>query len=191
VQVVNAEEGNKAPEKEKRPSVYDLTLGAEVLLTHGAMVEGDEGIQEWYDLIDEWATESGDKLTAIRIVKKMALRRIASLKTEIDLFKAAIAREERTVGAMDDKALALMESFKDLTGKTKCSTADGGWIGLRVYKGEKVNIIDESLIPDGFVEVKRQPIKAALKDALRKGQDVPGVELERNERVGVQWGKMK
>jgi hypothetical protein len=175
----------------KRNSVYDLTVGAEMILTHGALVEGDEEIAEWYALIDDWAEKSGDKLTALRVIKKLALKRIDSLKTEIGLFKDAIVREERTVGAMDEKALVLMEAFHELTGKNKASTADGGWVGLRTYKGEKVNIINEMAIPDSYIDVKRVPIKAAIKEALKKGQEIPGVELERNERKGVQWGKMK
>jgi hypothetical protein len=175
----------------KRKTVYDLTVGAEMILTHGALVEGDDEIKEWYELIDDWAEKSGDKLTALRVIKKLALRRIEGLKIEVGLFKAAIGREERTVDVMDDKALELMESFFQLTGKKKASTADGGWVGIRTYKGERVNIIDESMIPDGFIELKRLPLKAELKDALRKGQEIPGVELERSERKGVQWGKMK
>jgi len=175
----------------KRRSVYDLRVGAEMLLSHGSLMEGEEEIEKWYTLIDEWAEESGDKLSALRVVKRLALRRVEGLKTEVDLFKEAIAREEQTVDVMDDKAIILLENFFELTGKTKASTADGGWVGLRTYKGEKVNIIDESLIPDGFVEVKRLPMRAEIKDALRKGQEIPGVELERSERKGVQWGKMK
>ena len=175
----------------KRNSVYDLTVGAEMILTHGALVEGAEEITEWYALIDDWAEKSGDKLTALRVIKKLALKRIDSLKAEIELFKAAIVREERTIDAMDDKALMLMEAFHELTGKSKASTADGGWVGLRVYKGGKIKILDEAAIPDSYVDVKRVPVKAAIKDALKKGQEVPGVELERNERTGVQWGRMK
>jgi hypothetical protein len=198
VQVINLDEEKMSsdkqpvsPDKPKRPSVYDLTTGAEMLLSHGALMEGDEEIAEWFALIDDWAVESGDKLTALRIVKKLALRRIESLKTEITLFKDAIEREDRIVGVMDEKALALLISFHELTGKTKASTSDGGWVGLRTYKGERVTIADESLIPDEFVEVKRMPIKASLKAALMKGQEVPGVSLEQNERQGVQWGRMK
>ena len=177
--------------KPKRNSVYDLTVGAEMILTHGALLDGDEDIAEWYALIDDWADKSGDKLTALRVVKKLAIKRVDSLKSEIGLFKSAIAREERTVDVMDEKALELMESFYELTGKNKASTADGGWVGIRVYKGEKVKILDESIIPDNYIETKRVPIKDAIKKALREGQEVPGVELECNERKGVQWGKMK
>ena len=180
----------EAPQQ-KRRSVYDLRVGAEMLLSHGSLMEGEEEIEKWYTLIDEWAEESGDKLSALRVVKRLALRRVEGLKTEVTLFKEAIAREEQTVDVMDDKAIILLENFFELTGKTKASTADGGWVGLRTYKGEKVNIVDESLIPDGFVEVKRLPMRAEIKDALRKGQEIPGVELERSERKGVQWGKMK
>tara|TARA_R110002012_G_scaffold60724_3_gene159065 strand:+ start:718 stop:1335 length:618 start_codon:yes stop_codon:yes gene_type:complete len=177
--------------KPKRPSVYDLTVGADVILTHGALIEGEEEIAEWYALIDDWADKSEDKLTALRVVKKLALKRIDSLKLEIALFKGAIVREERTVDAMDDKAMSVMESFHEVTGKTKASTSDGGWVGIRTYKSEKVNIIDESVIPDGFMDVKRVPMRAELLSALKKDQDIPGVELERSERRGVQWGKMK
>jgi hypothetical protein len=188
--VIMQEEKVEVPQQ-KRRSVYDLSVGAEMLLSHGSLMEGEEEIEKWYALIDEWAEESGDKLCALRVIKKMALRRIEGLKTELELFKAAIAREERTLSAMDEKATVLLEGFFELTGKTKASTADGGWVGLRTFKGEKINIIDESLIPDGFVDIKRVPNKAALKEALMSELEIPGVELERSERKGVQWGKMK
>ena len=177
--------------KPKRPSVYDLTTGAEVILAHGALIEGEDEINEWYALIDYWAEKSEDKLTALRVIKKLAHRRIDSLNSEVDLFKSAITREEKVLSAMEEKAMAVMDSFYEITGKTKATTSDGGWVGIRTYKSEKVKIVDESVIPDGFMDVKRVPMRAELLSALKKDQDIPGVELERSERKGVQWGKMK
>ena len=40
-----------------------------------------------------------------------------------------------------------------------------------------VVITDETALPDAFVRVTRQPDKAAIKDALNAGTDVPGAAL--------------
>lgn len=43
----------------------------------------------------------------------------------------------------------------------------------------KVNIADESRLPDVFLRIHKEPNKVLIKDALESGQDVPGCTLER------------
>lgn len=186
MQVINIEKKQDS----KRRSVYDITMGAEVILSHGAAIEGEEEIEEWFKIVDEWAGEAGDKLTALRVVKRMAMKRVERWKVEIENFKKAIERDTRTVSLMDTMALSLVESHRELTGKSKYSTDDGGWVGVRTYKSEKVNVVDELALPEEFVEVSRRPMKSVIKEALRNGREVPGVELEHSERIGVQWSKL-
>ena len=40
-----------------------------------------------------------------------------------------------------------------------------------------VVITDETALPDSFIRTKTEPDKAAIKDALKAGQDVPGATL--------------
>lgn len=40
-----------------------------------------------------------------------------------------------------------------------------------------VRIVDETKLPDAFVRIKREPDKAAIKEALKKGEAVEGAEL--------------
>ena len=53
-----------------------------------------------------------------------------------------------------------------------------------------MNVVDELALPEEFVEVSRRPMKSVIKEALRNGREVPGVELEHSERIGVQWSKL-
>jgi phage host-nuclease inhibitor protein Gam len=40
-----------------------------------------------------------------------------------------------------------------------------------------LRILDESSIPEAFIRIKSEPDRAAIKDALKKGEIVPGAEL--------------
>ncbi|RRY11378.1 hypothetical protein EGJ58_06865 [Brucella anthropi] len=52
---------------------------------------------------------------------------------------------------------------------------------VSIGKGRSgVEIVDESLLPDNVVKLKREPDKTAIKAALDAGEDVPGAAL----RVG-------
>ena len=48
-----------------------------------------------------------------------------------------------------------------------------------------ISIIDESAIPEKFWIVKREVSKASIKDAIKAGEEVPGIEIQRGETLVI------
>ena len=48
-----------------------------------------------------------------------------------------------------------------------------------------ISIIDESALPEKFWIVWREASKQAIKDAIRKGEEVPGIEIQRGETLVI------
>ena len=48
-----------------------------------------------------------------------------------------------------------------------------------------ISIIDESAIPEKFWIVKREVSKASIKDAIKAGEEVPGIEIQRGEALVI------
>lgn len=47
----------------------------------------------------------------------------------------------------------------------------------------KVMVTDENAIPDAFVRITRAPNKTALRDALERGEDIPGASLSNGSQT--------
>lgn len=45
------------------------------------------------------------------------------------------------------------------------------------HKPQSVQIVDEAKLPDAFIRIKREPDKAAIKEALKNGEPVEGAQL--------------
>lgn len=60
-------------------------------------------------------------------------------------------------------------------------------IAISFRKSESINITDESIIPDEFKkeEINVKIDKIAIKQALREGEIIPGVELIENQNIQI------
>lgn len=60
-------------------------------------------------------------------------------------------------------------------------------VRISFRKSKAVEIEDELQIPDGFIKetVKRAPDKTAIKEALQKGETVPGCVLRENNNLSI------
>ena len=182
---------SKTYEKPKRMSVWRIREAANAILSAGSMVTSDEEHDTWLAMVDEWVGLEGDKLTALRQLKKTSLSRMNDFSEQVDELKAAIKKEQELQELMDSKAIELLEKHYEMTGQKSTQTSDGGMAGLRTYRGERVVVEVETELPSEFVRVQTSPDKQALLYALKNGQKVSGVSIEQTERLGVQWGKIK
>lgn len=92
--------------------------------------------------------------------------------------KELAARKERYARRKDAMRALLLRLLKaaDLT---KVSLPEAT---VSVSKGRAgVEIVDESLLPDNVVKLKREPDKTAIKAALDAGDDVPGAVLREGQ----------
>lgn len=85
------------------------------------------------------------------------------------------ARIERRIGAM--RALAF-----NIMAKADLRKAELPEATLSVHNGTpKVIVTDEAAIPESYTRVVRSPDKTAIKDALVRGDEVPGAVLSNSE----------
>ena len=92
--------------------------------------------------------------------------------------KELAARKERYTRRKDAMRALLLRLMKaaDLN---KVSLPEAT---VSVSKGRAgVEIVDESLLPDNVVKLKREPDKTAIKAALDAGEDVPGAVLREGQ----------
>ena len=92
--------------------------------------------------------------------------------------KELAARKERYTRRKDAMRALLLRLLKaaDLN---KVSLPEAT---VSVGKGRAgVEIVDESLLPDNVVKIKREPDKTAIKAALDAGEDVPGAMLREGQ----------
>ena len=178
-------------ESGKRPSVWKMREAANAILSAGAIATTEEEQEAWFTMVEEWVGLEGDKLTALRQLKKASISRARDFGEQVDELKAAILKEGDLQELMDSKAIDLLDKHYQMTGRKTAQTSDGGKSGLRVYKGERVVLAEDVQLPEEFVRVQTSPDKQALLCALKNGRKVSGVSIERSERLGVQWGKLK
>jgi hypothetical protein len=94
-----------------------------------------------------------------------------------------IEAEIKRLKALQDKAEKRKELFKQRLSEAMIffgvEKIDSPLLKLSFRKSEAVEILDEEEIPDAFIDVKEVVTisKARIKEALKKGEVVPGAEL--------------
>lgn len=144
-----------------------LRLRDELLDAHPELREDEQTLTDTLD----GETELTD--TVSRFIRQ-------ALEDE-DLAEALNARkkdmEERRTRLMAraDKRRAVAMALMDAVGMRKLEQPDFT-AGVRNTPA-KVVVTDEAAIPDNYCKITRAPNKLALRDALERGQEIPGVSL--------------
>lgn len=99
-------------------------------------------------------------------------------KAEKQFFDDKRKRAEKAEVWYKDKIKELLQ----LSGDTK---ADIGVFKISLRNTEAVEITDEAVIPDDFLKVKTEPMKAEIKKAIKAGQEIPGATIVINQNVQV------
>jgi ferric-dicitrate binding protein FerR (iron transport regulator) len=99
-----------------------------------------------------------------------ATTRAAHLKARAARFERQHEEYRRTVFAIMD-ALGVRKSK---SGEFTVSISDGR---------PGIVITDEAALPDAFIRTTRAPDKTAIKDAIARGEHVPGVAMQNNPPV--------
>lgn len=121
------------------------------------MIEGSTAAFDVLDRIVAQAQDAGAVVIGIKMI--------------IDGLSSRKASAERRQEAMRSLALRIMQAAE--LQKVTLARAT-----LSVRTGVPgVQLVDEAVIPDAFWKVTRTPDKAAIKEALKAGDDVPGAVL--------------
>lgn len=112
---------------------------------------------------------------------------VRNLESDVTAYKEEEDRLKTKRQATENKVKWLKTYLEDnmkLTGKTKFKS---GMFNFSIQKNPvSVNILDERIIPEEFLIPQLPKIdKTALKDVLKNGVEVPGVELKQTEGLRI------
>ena len=149
--------------------------------------EIDEALEKCFDMetgemIDEAAfnallEEKNAKIEGVACIIKNRAALIAELKAE----KARITER---IAALENRNAGTMKFLDDVLGGRPFETAK---VRCAYRKSTTVDVIDITKIPEKYVDVVTdlKPDKKAIKEAIKGGQDVPGVVLCDHENLSV------
>lgn len=159
---------------------YDVTVlereFADLVAAYPELAEDDELRADTI----EGETDAYRVLGKIVAIERDANSMIAAINERAKELSARKERYNRRKDAMRALLLRLLKAA-DLS---KVSLPEAT---VSVGKGRAgVEIIDETLLPDNVVKLKREPDRMAIKAALDAGQEVPGAALKvGNETITV------
>lgn len=94
-----------------------------------------------------------------------------------------LAERRRTMERKAEQLTAYLEAMMTMTGKRE---VQAGIFQAKFKKNtQSIVVTDESLLDDRFFKISRTVSKDAIKEALKAGEEVPGVILEQKERLAI------
>ena len=154
------------------------------------LYEIDEAIRNFRFQIDEESGEilNADELDELELAREKKIEGIAclckerrasakALRDEMKNLKARAERDEKSADDLEAWLERILDGEKFTT--SRCAIT---W-----RKSKRVEILDESLIPDAFFTVKteRSPNKTAIKNAIESGEDIDGAVLATRNNIKV------
>ena len=111
---------------------------------------------------------------------------IRNLSAEADALKAEEAALYKKRKAAENKAERLKAYISAQMTLCGLKELKAGLFKLRFQPTTPaISIIDESAVPEKFHRVKIEIDKLAIRDALKNGEEVPGIELQRGEALVI------
>jgi len=110
---------------------------------------------------------------------------IKELEADSKALKAEKQRIEERQARATNLAEKLSQSLAEamaLLGKEKFETAK---CKVSFRSSTVVNITDETLIPEDYMQVKKTPMKADIKEAIKNGLIIQGAELVENKNIQI------
>jgi len=155
-------------------NLFNLTQDELQLLQ---MLEEGQDISDTLEAVQELST---DKLEGYAKVIKALEGNIATIKSETKRLQALETTQQNGVKRMKETIFNHMQD----TGKRK---VDGQLFKFSIAKSPpSLEVLDEQSIPKDFY-VTPQPVldKAAIKEELKLGHEVPGVQLKQGESLRI------
>ena len=147
--------------------------------------------REFADLIAQWPELAEDEELRADMIEGetdafRVLGRIVAIERDANAMVLAIGERAKDLAARKDRYARRKDAMRALLLRL-LKAADLNKVSLpeatvSVGKGRAgVEIVDESLLPDNVVKLKREPDKTAIKAALDAGEDVPGAVLREGQ----------
>jgi phage host-nuclease inhibitor protein Gam len=141
--------------------------------------ENDEEYGAMMTALDELQGELTEK--ADNIVKY-----IRNLSAEAEALKAEEAALYKKRKAAENKAERLKAYLAAQMTLCGLKELKAGLFKLRFQPTTPaISIVDEAVVPEKFHRVKIEIDKLAIRDALKAGEEVPGIEVQRGETLVI------
>lgn len=149
--------------------LYEVNQRIEELSEQMVDIETGEINEEIFAELTELVEEKEDRLESIFLHIKNLASDITALKVERDSFEKRIKRKTREMDRLLDWTTMLQKGKTFETDKVR----------VKYRRSQKVEIKDESLIPEKYIKFKttKSPDKTAIKDVLKNGGYVEGAVL--------------
>lgn len=149
--------------------LYAVSQKIEELSEQMVDIETGEINEEIFAELTELVEEKEDRLESIFLHIKNLASDITALKVERDSFDKRIKRKTREMDRLLDWTTMLQKGKTFETDKVR----------VKYRRSQKVEIKDESLIPEKYIKFKttKSPDKTAIKDVLKNGGYVEGAVL--------------
>ena len=149
--------------------LYEINQRIEELSEQMVDIETGEINEEIFAELTELVEEKEDRLESIFLHIKNLASDITALKVERDSFDKRIKRKTREMDRLLDWTTMLQRGKTFETDKVR----------VKYRRSQKVEIKDESLIPEKYIKFKttKSPDKTAIKEVLKNGGYVEGAVL--------------
>lgn len=140
----------------------------------------DEQREVMCSYLDELGGQEADKVDAFGSFLRLESARAEALKAEA----ARLANKARTAAG---RIAFLKERYLDAMQRNGLRQVRGQVYALSVRTTDVVTITNEAILPERFVVEKTtiMPDKMAIKDALKKGEAIPGAILDKSYSLRV------
>ena len=107
---------------------------------------------------------------------------IKDINGDIEKVSKEIERLSAIKSALTNKAKNIREYVSMALGGEKYKTER---ISIYFTHPESVEITDEATIPDEYIKVIKEPMKTAIKEAIKAGKTVPGAALTKGTSMVI------
>lgn len=137
----------------------------EIVAQMNALDELEGEITEKADNIVRYMRNLGAEADALKAEENRLYQKRRAVENKIERLKAYLAAQMMMAGLHELKAGLFKLRFQPTT--------------------PAISIIDESVIPEKFWVVKREISKTDIKEAIKAGEEVPGIEIQRGETLVI------
>lgn len=160
--------------KNDKVSLYVIADGFKKL---NDMAEDDEMLVPYLDAISMQMENKVDNIVKFR---QELTATASAIDNEIQRLLAMKKSRERLADRLREYISTAMQAHD-------IEKLDTGLFKLSFFTSESVQVVDEDKIPEEYILIKtiKQVDKLGLKKAIKAGQEVPGVTLERHKNIQI------
>lgn len=142
-------------------------------------VESEQDAQAYTELYEGLTGTLQEKVHGLCCV-------IRNTESEANAFDAEIKRLQAKKKALESKVASLSSYLEyQLKGADQSEVKTALFTVKFQINPDSVEILDEKMLPIEFTRSKVEPDKTVIKEALKRGEYVPGAKLVRKERMVI------